>query len=86
MIKVVGLIGNTFKKGGLKDYPSTVMAWFGQAFTHAMHMIQSSARVGSDFSLTKSNTFIGHMSTHTPSPSHFSLSTVTVGILFTYPN
>jgi hypothetical protein len=57
-----------------------VIAWVGHAFTHAMHMIQSSDLSGAALLSTISNTFIGQISTQTPSPSHASL-TVTVGIL-----
>ena len=47
-----------------------------------MHMIQSSDLSGEAFPSTISNTFIGQISTQTPSPSHASL-TVTVGIVVT---
>ena len=59
-----------------------MIAWVGHAFTHAMHMIQSSDLSGAALLSTISNTFIGQISTQTPSPSHESL-TVTVGILTT---
>ena len=59
------------------------MAWLGQAFTHAMHMMQSSALSGTALLSTKSYTFMGQMSTHTASPSQASLI-VMVGIAFTY--
>jgi hypothetical protein len=62
-----------------------VIAACGQALTHAMHKIQSSARVGSALPSTMSKQFIGQMSTQTPSPSHFSLSTIIVGISITHP-
>jgi hypothetical protein len=38
----------------LAFYGSTVIACVGQLLTHAMHAMQSAARVGSDFLLTMS--------------------------------
>ncbi len=60
------------------------MAWFGQALTHAMHMMQSSALSGTALLSTSSYTFMGQTSTHTALPSQASL-TVIVGNAFTYP-
>jgi hypothetical protein len=62
-----------------------MIASVGQALTHAIHMIQSSALFGTDLSFSISKQFIGQISTHTLSPLHNSLSTIIVGILVTYP-
>ena len=61
-----------------------MIACCGQALTHAIHMIQSSALSGTDLLSTRSYTFMGQISTQTPSPSQAS-DIVIVGISFTYP-
>jgi hypothetical protein len=55
----------------------TVMAPVGQTSTQLSHPRHSSMFTGSDFPSFISNTLAGQVSTHSPLPSHLSLSTVT---------
>jgi hypothetical protein len=55
----------------------TVMAPVGHTSTQLSHPRHSSMFNGSDFPSFISNTLAGQVSTHSPLPSHLSLSTVT---------
>jgi hypothetical protein len=56
----------------------TVMAALGQTDTQLSQPRHSSMLTGSAFPSFSSNTLTGQVSTHSPLPSHFALSTVTV--------
>jgi hypothetical protein len=57
-----------------------LMAPLGQAASHAWHSVHSSALTNAAFSFAISMHSVGQMLTHSPHPSHFSVSN-TGGIL-----